>query len=101
MNKREWMLQAALLWIRAGHGGASDEMVTVLSGTYDTIIAVTPETPQEGVWVEHDGDASKAPHHGAIVIAYDRSGTVYHEMSENLVWDHLDCSDDIVRWRYA
>lgn len=101
MNKREWMLQAALMWIRAGHGGTADETATILSGCYDAICAASPETPQEGAWVEHDGDVSKAPEEGRMVYAISESGDWYHEMSDALAWDWLQGSGNITRWRYA
>ena len=101
MNKREWMLQAALMWIRAGHGGTADGAAAALSNMYDAICAASPETPQEGAWVKHDGDASKAPEKGRMVYAISKSGERYHEMSEDLVWNWLQGSGNIVRWRYA
>lgn len=101
MNKREWMLQAALMWIRAGHGGTADEAAAALSGTYDAICAASPETPQEGAWVEHDGDVSKAPPEGAAIEVQFRNGKICGTNSNNVAWDHLGGPSDIVRWRYA
>lgn len=98
MRKREWMLQAALAALSGGFGPID---ANEIGAVYDAICAATPETAQEGAWVEHDGDASKAPPEGAMVIAYDRAGVVYQEKADHLVWDHLGCDDDILRWRYA
>lgn len=101
MNKREWMLQAALMWIRAGHGGTADGAAAALSGTYDAICAASPETPQEGAWVEHDGDVSKAPQdHTAIEVQF-RNGTTCGTNSNNVAWDHVDSVTDVMWWRYA
>lgn len=98
MNKREWMLQAALAVCGSG---LTDINVIGLSGLYDAICAASPETPQEGAWVEHDGDVSKAPDEGRMVEYETREGKSYEGQVESLAWDHLGDDGDIVRWRYA
>lgn len=98
MNKREWMLQAALAICGSGR---SDVNITGLSDIYDAICAASPETPQEGAWVEHDGDVSKAPPEDAEVVVEFRSGYTQDGHGGDYAWDHDGDGADIVRWRYA
>jgi hypothetical protein len=97
MNKREWMLQFVL----ANPMFDMEDTVGAAARLYDAIIAATPETAQDGAWVEHDGDVSKAPEEGRMVEAIDENGDRYYEMSDALAWDWLQGSGNIVRWRYA
>jgi hypothetical protein len=100
MNKREWMLQYTLA--RATLLNYDIESVVRVSGSlYDAICAATPETAQEGAWVEHDGDVSKAPEEGREVEAVDRDGETYRSLAEDFDWDHTNHGLDIMRWRYA
>lgn len=98
MNKREWMLQAALAGMSGGFGPIE---ASELGGLYDAICAASPETPQEGAWVEHDGDVSKAPPEGVAIEVQLRSGSTCGTNSSNVLWDHDGSGLDIVRWRYA
>lgn len=95
MNKREWMLQAALVML--GTRG-QDWSVDYLSGLYDRL---SPETTQEGAWVEHDGDVSKAPPENTAVDVQFRCGSTVGTNSDNVVWDFDGGPDDVLRWRYA
>lgn len=96
MNKREWMLQAALMWIRAGHGGTADVVSTALSGTYDAIVAASPDTD----WIEHRGEK---PYPEGPVTVKLRDGTIFERVeSEALVWSHGDGVDEdseIIAWK--
>lgn len=93
MNKREWMLQAALAVLRSGEPYTVDEM----SANYDAIIAAAT---QEGAWVEYDGDVSKAPPEDRMVHweSEEAKGT---DLAKDLLWDHVGDEFDILRWRYA
>lgn len=102
MNKREWMLQAALGCASEAVGyGQEEEWVRGLGGLYDAICAASPETPQEGAWVEHDGDVSKAPEEEAEIVVAFRGGLEQDGHGGDFVWDHDGDGSDIVRWRYA
>jgi hypothetical protein len=98
MNKREWMLQAAIGISPVDGPGSTAEY---LSALYDAIITASPETAQEGAWVEHDGDVSKAPEERRMVEVMFREGGTEKDPSESFVWDHGGDGFDIVRWRYA
>lgn len=93
MNKREWMLQAALAVL----GSNSSYSVEQLSANYDAICAATT---QEGAWVEYDGDVSKAPPEDSMVHweSEEAKGT---DLAKDLLWDHIGNEFDILRWRYA
>lgn len=97
MNKREWMLQFVL----ANPMYDMEDTVGAAARLYDAICAASPETPQEGAWVEHDGDVSKAPPEGVAIEVQLRSGSTCGTNSRNVVWDHDGGSIDVMRWRYA
>jgi hypothetical protein len=103
MNKREWMLQAALVRISK----VDTVPVDGLSDIYDAICAATPETAQEGAWVEHDGDVSKAPPPSAQVEVRYRGPELNEDAigevgrADELAWDWCDSPTDVVMWRYA
>lgn len=98
MNKREWMLQAALAALSGGFGPID---ANELGALYDAICAASPETPQEGAWVEHDGDVSKAPPEDAEIVVAFRGGLEQDGHGGDFAWDHDGDGADIVRWRYA
>lgn len=102
MNKREWMLQAALCCANeAVTTGQEAQWAQGLSQLYDAICAATPETLEEGAWVEHDGDVSKAPPEYAEVEVQFRGGAVGRGHGGDYAWDHDGDDGDIVRWRYV
>jgi hypothetical protein len=94
MNKREWMLQAALV----SRVGKTCRTVADIGALYDAICAATaPETD----WVEHDGDVSKAPEEGRMVVVVERDGSTTEGPEHAWAWDHDGSDHDVVRWRYA
>ena len=95
MDKREWMLQAALTGLATRVGGPTE-----LSEIYDAICAATPTVADEG-WVEHDGDVSKAPAEDSEVEIQFRGGGVGRGHGGDYAWDHDGADGDIVRWRYV
>lgn len=97
MNKREWMLTTA----SAAFANAKTVNLDDLSMAYDAICAASPGTPQEGAWVEHDGDVSKAPVEDAEVVVEFRGGHTQDGHGGDFAWDHDGEYEDIVRWRYA
>lgn len=102
MNKREWMLHTISLVY--GSGAQLRDGINLpefFSKMYDAICAASPETPQEGAWVEHDGDVSKAPPEGVMVEVMFRDGTLYSDSPDGISWDHVQEALDVVRWRYA
>lgn len=98
MNKREWMLQAALAALNGGFGPID---ANELGALYDAICAASPEMAHEGAWVEHDGDVSKAPPAGSTTEVMFRDGSTDTGRSGEAAWDWCDDDMDIMRWRYA
>lgn len=99
MNKREWMLQAALVVIGTGREFDTDAIGTTLSETYDAIVAASPEPADEG-WIEHRGEK---PYPEGSVAVQLRNGHTFDGDADMFVWTHdIDSAqDDIVRWRPA
>lgn len=94
MNKREWMLQAAL----ARLGWADSVAIDALAEVYDAICAATaPETD----WVEHDGDVSEAPEERRMVEVVYEDGYTQKVLSDAIPWDVVAGDNNVVRWRYA
>lgn len=93
MNKREWMLQAALAIPQRGTDGTGDH-VCRLSALYDKIVAATTD---EG-WVEHRGEK---PYPEGRVVVRQRSGLEFETDSDDVFWDHQYADADIIAWRPA
>lgn len=98
MNKREWMLQAALTVIGTGREFDIEQTCAALSTTYDAIVAASPDTD----WIEHRGEK---PYPEGMVAVQLRDGTVFDYVeADALVWSHGDGVDEdseIVKWRTA
>lgn len=102
MNKREWMLHTISLVYGSGAQLREDiNLPEFFSKMYDAICAATSETAQDGAWVEHDGDVSKAPPADSITEVMFRDGSTDTGRSGEAAWDWCDDDMDIVRWRYA
>ena len=95
MNKREWMLQAALAMCGTGH----EPNLKGLSSWYDAIVAATPEPTDEG-WIEHRGE-KPYPEDLARVTVKLRNGNEYSGVASMFVWDHFGEDDDVLAWRPA
>lgn len=99
MDKREWMLHAALAIPQRDEDGLTGH-VARLGALYDAICAATPTVADEG-WVEHDGDVNKAPVEGRVVEWLTSDGSKGTNLSEDLSWDFVGEGYDIVGWRYV
>ena len=91
MNKREWMLQAAL---NAMNGGITDLNIDGMGRAYDAILAATPD---EG-WIEHRGEK---PYPEGMVEIRCRDGNREVGDADGFFWDRdpEDPSVDIIAWR--
>lgn len=93
MNKREWMLQAALTVlgtktdIEASH-------VEHLALAYDAIVAASGD---DG-WIEHRGEK---PYPEGLVEVKARSGSKGVVNADDLIWTHDGKPWDIIAWRPA
>lgn len=99
MNKREWLLQAALTVIGTGREFDIEQTCAALSTTYDAIVAASPEPADEG-WIEHRGE--KPYPEGRVEVQF-RDGKTGDGDADEYVWSHDDFPDvaDIVAWRPA
>ncbi len=93
MDKREWMLQAALNVYRAG----GETTVEQLSANYDAIIAATPTREDEG-WQTNTGEP---PYPQGMVEVQLRSGDLMRDDADNLAWDHVGGVGDILEYRHV
>lgn len=93
MNKREWMLQAALAVL----GSGKDFNIDKMADAYDAIVAATPDPVDEG-WIEHRGE--KPYPEGRVEVRF-RSGLTVIDDADEWVWTHEPLADegDIVAWR--
>lgn len=95
MNKREWMLQAALtvLGTKTDLDGSQVEELAVL---YDAIVEASGD---EG-WIEHRGEK---PYPEGMVEICCRDGNREVGDADGFFWDRdlANPSCDIIRWRPA
>lgn len=93
MNKREWMLQAAL---NAMSGGITELNIEGMGRAYDAIVAATPD---DG-WIEHRGEK---PYPEGLVEVRFRNGDEGKDDADAFIWapDPEDPQWDIVAWRPA
>ena len=100
MNKREWMLQAALAWIASPASPGTSGVVKNLSDMYDAIIAAAPDQADEG-WIEHRGE--KPYPEGKVDVEYRTGVRVQGADADDYDWTHDEDLGDFVitRWRTA